>query len=408
MESGKENVKTMKKNTIFLLVIIYLAFIALGLPDAILGSAWNLIRLDLNQSLGTMGFMTVIIYVMSVLATYNAPRLLRILETKKITFISILLTGVSLMMISRVHEFYQMLFFAIPLGLGAGAIDVSLNHYLASHYKAHHMNFLHTFYGIGVTFGPTVMALTLKANDWRMGYMIVGAILLGIAVLVVISFPLWNKENQETLNQDHLHIPLKTIFKTKGVIPSIFIFLFYVHVETLGGIWIASYFYIERDISFSTAALFTSTFYLALTIGRLVSGFVSYRLAPNTLIRMGESLMIVSAFLMLFHYSQLPFYFVIVFLLGFGCAPIFPNMMFMNSKNFDKSSLSRVMSLQMAVGYIGVGVLTPLAGLFFEKISISIFPYLVLSVSILIFIITLYFIERIHRHQSETQINQEM
>jgi len=306
-------------------------------------------------------------------------------------------------MISKVSTFYQMLFFAIPLGLGAGAIDVSLNHYLASNYKAHHMNFLHTFYGIGVTFGPAIMALTLKANDWRMGYVIVGIILLAIALVVGLSFPLWKKENQIELNQDHAHISLKSILKTKGVISSIFIFLFYVHLETLGGIWIASYFYIQRDISFATAALFTSTFYLALTIGRLISGFISLKVSPNTLIRVGEMLIVLAGILLLFHYSSLIIYFVIVFLFGFGCAPIFPNMMFMNSQNFEKASLSRVMSLQMAIGYIGVGVLTPLAGLFFEKVSISTFPILILIVGFTIFGLTLHFFKTIEKQKNKSK-----
>ncbi|MDX9692431.1 MAG: MFS transporter, partial [Acholeplasmataceae bacterium] len=148
----------MKKKAILLLIVIYISFIALGLPDALLGSAWNYIRSDLKVSLGTLGIMTFIVYLMSIIATYNAPRLLRFFETKKITFISVFLTGVALVIMSQVTSFYQMLFFALPLGMGAGAIDVSLNHYLAKNYQARHMSYLHSFYGIGVTVGPTIMA----------------------------------------------------------------------------------------------------------------------------------------------------------------------------------------------------------------------------------------------------------
>lgn len=378
----------MNKKTLLLLIVIYLAFIALGLPDALLGSAWNLVRIDLNTSLGTLGIMTLIIYVMSIFATFNAPRLLRFAETKKIIFVSILMTGFALLMISRVNEFYQMLFFAVPLGLGAGAIDVSLNHYLASNYKAQHMNYLHSFYGIGVTFGPTVMAFTLKNDSWRMGYVIVGIILLVIALIILISFRFWKKEEQEDRDEVHAAMPLKVILKTKGAISSILIFLFYVHIETLGGLWIASYFFIQKEITFSTAALFTSTFYLALTIGRFLSAFLSYRLKPNTLIMIGEAIILMSGVLMLINFDQLAVNFVIVFLFGIGCAPIFPNMMFMNSKNFDTNKMSKIMSLQMAVGYMGVGILTPLAGLFFDRISISWYPAFVVIVSIVIIFIT--------------------
>jgi MFS family permease len=187
----------MKLKAFYLLLIIYITFIALGLPDALLGSAWNLIRMDLSTSLETLGIMTVTIYIMSILSTFNAPRLLRKFETKWITLISVSFTGLALIGISQVNAFYQMLFFALPLGVGAGAIDVSLNHYLASHYQAKHMNYLHSFYGIGVTLGPSIMAYTLNLNEWRLGYVIVGSLLILIAILILTSFKLWKKENHE-------------------------------------------------------------------------------------------------------------------------------------------------------------------------------------------------------------------
>ncbi|PKK88325.1 MAG: MFS transporter, partial [Tenericutes bacterium HGW-Tenericutes-7] len=255
----------MKKYAVMLLIIIYLSFIALGLPDALLGSSWNLVRKDLNVSLGTLGIMTVVVYIMSILSTFNAPRLLRLLQTKKITAISVLFTGVALLSISQIQSFYTMLFFALPLGVGAGAIDVSLNHYLAKHYKASHMNYLHAFYGIGVTLGPSIMAYTLLGNSWRLGYMIVGSILLMIALIIFLSFPIWLKEEEHSRKSDHEHIPIKSMLKSKGSITSIMIFLFYVHIESLLGVWIASYIFIEKYVSYATAALFTTAFYLSLT-----------------------------------------------------------------------------------------------------------------------------------------------
>lgn len=391
-----------KKNLapILLLVVIYLAFIALGLPDAILGSAWNLVRMDLHVSLGTLGIMTVMVYIFSVLSTFNAPRILRRLETKKVVFISILFTGAALLLISRVSAFYQMLFFAIPLGIGAGAIDVSLNHYLASNYKATHMNYLHTFYGIGVTLGPSVMAYTLKNNSWRIGYVVVGSILLVIALIVFVSFKLWKEQSEEERSELHTPISTKEIVKTKGVIASILIFLFYVHIESLGGVWISSYYFETKSISYSDAALFTMTFYLALTIGRFLSALLSHIVKPNTLILLGESLIVLSGALMFIKVNQIGVYYAVVFLFGFGCAPVFPNMMFMNSINFDKSKMSKVISLQMAFGYIGFGLLTPLAGLLFEKINISIYPIFILLVSSLILGMTIQFIHTIKKGEN--------
>lgn len=381
---------TMKKyRSILLLVIIYITFIALGLPDALLGSGWNLIRSDLNISLETLGVMTVTVYVMSILATFNAPRILRWLETKWITFISVLMTGVALILLSQVSAFYQMLFFALPLGVGAGAIDVSLNHYLASHYQAKHMNYLHSFYGVGVTLGPTIMAYTLNQNAWRLGYIIVGCLLLFIAFLILISFKLWNKENHEERQEKHQKVTLKDILKTKGAIESILIFLFYVHIESLGGVWIASYFYIQKGVSYATAALFTTTFYLALTIGRIISGFLSHKLKPNILVRIGEALMLLAGILMFIKFDFVLIYFIVVFIFGFGAGPIFPNMMYMNSLVFEKQKLSKIISLQMGIGYMGFGLLTPLAGLFFGKVDIFFYPIFISLISLILIIITI-------------------
>ena len=318
----------MKKKALLLLMIIYLAFIALGLPDALLGSAWNLVRVDLNVSLGSLGIITVVVYSMSILATFNAPRLLRLLETKKITIISVVFTGLALIGISYVNQFYQMIFFAIPMGIGAGAIDVSLNHYLASNYKAKHMNYLHSFYGIGVTLGPTIMAYTLAQNSWRTGYLIVGLLLIGISLFVLLSFPLWKKETKIDRDESHTHMSLKEILGTKGAKNSILIFLLYVHIETLGGVWIASYMFIQKEISYASAALFTTTFFLALTVGRIMSGILSAKFKPNTMIKSGLILILVSGLLLLFEFESIYVYFAIVFLYGFGCAPVFPNMMF--------------------------------------------------------------------------------
>lgn len=379
----------MKLKAFLLLLVIYMTFIALGLPDALLGSAWNLIRIDLNTSLETLGIMTVIVYFMSILSTFNAPRLLRFFETRWITFVSVLMTGVALILISQVSEFYQILFFALPLGVGAGAIDVSLNHYLASHYKAKHMSYLHSFYGVGVTLGPTVMAYTLNQNMWRLGYIIVGCILLGIAIIILTSFKLWKKENQQEREDVHRKITLKDILKTKGALESILIFLTYVHIESLGGVWIASYFFIEKGVSYATAALFTTTFYLALTAGRLISGFVSGKVSPNILVRIGEVLMLLAGILMFLKFDYVFIYFIIVFIFGLGAGPIFPNMMFMNSLVFEKQKLSKIISLQMGIGYMGFGLLTPLAGLFFGKVDIFFYPVWIGLMSLVLIIITI-------------------
>jgi len=376
--------------TFLLLMIIYISFIALGLPDALLGSAWNLVRDDLNVSLGSLGIMTLIIYIMSIISTYNAPRLLRLFQTKWITFVSITFTGVALILLSQINAFYQMLFFAIPLGIGAGAIDVSLNHYLAKNYKASHMNYLHSFYGIGVTLGPSIMAATLKNESWRNGYIIVGSILVVIALLVLLSFKLWRKETVEE-KVHHEHIKLKDALRIKKALNSLFIFLLYVHIESLLGAWIASYIYLTKEVTYAIAALFTTTYYLGLTLGRLLSGIFSKHLSPVKLIIIGITTMITGALLLLFRFNSYYFYFIIIGIIGLGSGPIFPNMMFINKHQFEEKQLSKIISLQMVIGYMGFGLLTPLAGLLFDQVSITLYPYiLIFSLSLLTLAIILY------------------
>ena len=383
----------MRIKVFLLLAIIYLSFIALGLPDALLGSAWNLVRLDLNVSLGTLGIMSFIIYVVSTLATLNAPRLLRVFETKVVVLIGISMIGVALVMISRVTHFYQMLFFAIPLGLGAGVIDVTLNHYLSSHYKASHMNFLHSFYGIGVTLGPTIMAYALRAHAWRQGYVIVGLMLFSIAILLLLSFPLWFKENTIDRNQLHAPLSLSDAFKIPGALKSVFIFLIYVHLETLGGIWIASYIFIQKGGSYASAALFTSIFYLSLTLGRLTSGVVSNFITPNRLIWIGEFGIVLAGVLFLLPFDSLWFVAIVVAVFGLGCAPIFPNMMYLNGQYFDKQKVSKVMSLQMALGYMGFGIFTPFAGYIFDRFSIGWYPIFIIINGIILIGLTRTFLK---------------
>ena len=374
----------MRKTSLLLLIVIYLTFIALGLPDALLGSAWNSVRTDLRVSLGYLGVMTFVVYVTTIFATLNAPHFMKWFETKRITFFSVLLTGIALFLMSQVSEFYQLLFFAVPLGLGAGAIDVSLNHYMAMNYKAQHMNYLHSFYGIGVTFGPTVMAYSLDHFSWRTGYLAVGSILLVIAAILFFSFSLWKKETEEERLEQHATITTLETLHTRGVPESILIITFSVNVESLGGAWIASYFFVVKETSFATAALFTTAFYLTYTIGRFLGGVLSHKIHSYTLILWGEGIIVLSGLLLFLEVDTLWPYFIIAGLYGLGSCPIYPNMMYLNALHFDKNKLSKIMSLQMGIGYLGFGVLTPLYGWIFDMTTIRIYPFFVVGLGVLL------------------------
>lgn len=387
----------MKKSALLLLGVIYIFFIALGLPDALLGSGWNLIRTDLNVALGTLGVMTIAIYLATMLATFNAPRLLQKIPTKWIVIVSITFTGISLLAISQVSSFEQMIIFALPLGIGAGAVDLSLNHYLTKHYQAHHMNFLHSFYGIGVTFGPSIMAATLGINSWRLGYIIVGGILLFIAALGLLTRRLWNQDDSEDTIDEPI-ISTREALSIPGVATSIVLFLIYVHIESLGGQWLASYFYLVYPISYSAAALATSTYYLSFTIGRLVSGFLARHLSPMTLIRIGEVLIIIGILGLVIPHGIVSVSYASIALFGVGAAPIYPNLMYLNKIHFKSTHLSKIMSLQMGISYMGFGLLTPLAGFLFQMTTIAIYPFLIVTYGLVVMVLT-----RKYRQQTTPQ-----
>ncbi|QMS84631.1 MFS transporter [Candidatus Xianfuyuplasma coldseepsis] len=383
----------MKRKAIIVLFVIYLAFIALGLPDALLGSAWNLTRDELGVSVGSIGIITLISYILTMIATYNAPAILKHVQTKTVTFISIVLSSLALLAISQINSFYQIILFAIPLGISAGAIDMSLNHYIAVHFKASHMSYLHSFYGLGVTFGPLIMAKTLENNSWRNGYIVVGILLLVIAVAMLLSFPFWDEETKEHRDEHHTHHSLKSILQTKGVKHSLAIFLIYVHIESLLGVFIASYVYEIKGFSYSEAALATMSYFLALTLGRIMSGILSDKLHPNILIISGEIVMLLGSLLLLLPLNNIYLIYLFVGLIGLGSGPVFPNMMHMNPSNFDKQKMSKIMSLQMVIGYLGFGLITPLMGQVFDLVSINIYPYITTIMSFVLLIITVQLIQ---------------
>lgn len=380
----------MKKEHI-LLIVIFLVFIGLGLPDALLGSSWNLVRFDFDVPVGYIGFTTVLAFIFTILATYFSPYLLSKFQTKQIVYVSLVLTGFALIAMSFSNHYFLFIIWAIPLGVGAGAIDFSINHYVALHYKASHMSFLHSFYGVGVLIGPMIMAITLQEEKWRLGYLIVGGLLFFIVIVTLLSSKLWFEETNEHREEHHSNVSLSTILKTKGSLLSIFIFLIYVHIESLFGVLIATYFYLVKDISYSEAALFTFMYYIGLTIGRILSGILTNKIHSNKLILLGSILMVLSTGILLFPFQNIIFYYILICFVGIGSGPIFPNMIHMNDKNFEPNKMSKIMSLQMTFSYISFGVLTPIMGFVFQWTTIEIFPIITLTLSTLLLLTIIRF-----------------
>lgn len=378
----------MKK--LILVLAIYLTFIALGLPDALLGSAWNQVRIDFNIPISTIGFVTFTTYLFTIIATFFAPQLLKVFQTKAIAFVSIILSGTSLILMSFMSEYIYLVLLAILLGLGAGAIDLSINHYVAKHLNQSHMSYLHTFYGVGVMSGPFIMSIVLNRFDWRLGFILVGAFLLLISVVLLSSFKWWEKETSE--EKKDMDIGFFSALTTKGVIHSIIIFVFSVHIESFLGIFIATYAYVALGFDIATSAIATFVFYLGLTLGRLVSGLFSKKIHASTLILIGESVVIISAMALFFIESRWAF--IVILLLGLGSAPIYPNMMYLNKSIFNKTKLSRIMSLQMMIGYVGFGIITPLLGILIDVINIRLYPIILLSGSVMLLSLSYLYLKR--------------
>jgi fucose permease len=287
---------------------------------------------------------------------------------------------------SQASEFYQLLFFAFPLGFSGGALNVALNNFLTANYKASHMSYLHSFYGIGVTLAPTIMAYTLSFGSWRLAYIAVSIILAILAILVVATFKWWQPQVKSEVETKPI-ISIKEALTNRDARFSIAIFFTYVHLETLFAVWVPSFMFITKQVSLSTAALYTTTFYLSLTTGRMLSGIFSNLINSKKLISYGISLILSGTVAFSFNYSNTNIYFVIAALLGLGAGPIYPNMMFLNKEKFSSDNMSRYISLQLLIGNMGGGLLTPVMGQIFQRTNIVVFPFILVAASIILVIL---------------------
>ncbi|RAP74967.1 MFS transporter [Paenibacillus montanisoli] len=368
-----------------LLLIIYLAFISLGLPDSLLGAAWPAMRLDLGAPLGMAGVLSMTVTVGTIVSSLVSGAVVRRFGTGRVTFASCMMTAGALLGFSYAPSILWLAICAIPLGLGGGAVDSALNHYVAERYKAHHMSWLHCFWGVGATAGPMIMAAFLSGNaSWRDGYLAVAGIQFALVLLLAVSLPLWSRAADIKVpgleqEQPAADSSADKLGKVKGVGYSLASFLFYCGVESTVGLWGGSYLVNVKDLSAPEAAKWVSIYYAGITIGRFVTGFVTLKLSNKLLIRYGQITAFAGALLLLL---PLPAGFSLTGLLvtGLGLAPIFPCMLHETPVRFGKANAGRIMGYQMAVAYTGSTLMPPLLGLLAGLSTIGIFPlYIVIS-----------------------------
>lgn len=368
--------------TTLLLIIIYLAFISLGLPDAMLGSAWPVMRTELGLPISGAGLISMIISGGTIISSILSGRLIRKFGTGMLTLISVLLTAAALMGFGFSGSYFDLCLMAIPLGLGAGAVDAALNNFVALHYSARHMSWLHCFWGVGATVGPVIMAFMInKTNVWQNGYKAVSIIQFLLVAILFISLPLWNMfKNGQDISNDNSNTN-KNVLSIPGVKVALLGFLCYCAVEATTGLWGASYLVQIKGISKDIAAGWISAFYLGITLGRFITGFLTIGLNSKSLIRIGQ-ILILSGVSMLFFVSGWGNMIAILFI-GIGCAPIYPSMLHETPNRFGKENSSILMGIQMASAYIGTTFIPPIIGLISDKVSLGIYPVALLVITII-------------------------
>ena len=373
----------------FLLMIIYLAFISLGLPDSLLGASWPAMQPDLGAPLETAGFLFMTIASGTIISSLLSGRLLKRYGTGKVTVVSVLMTAVALLGFQFAPSIVWLIVCAVPLGLGAGAIDTGLNDYVAINYKARHMSWLHCFWGVGATLGPLVMAQFISwDNSWRNGYFVISIIQFALVILLLFTLPLWKKvKTKSNITIDEETEDLKGIIpnenpkdvkplQVKGVKLALASFFFYCGVESTVGLWGSSFLVNVKGLSVVTAAGWISFYYAGITIGRLVTGFITFKISNRTLIRWGQLIALTGAVLLVL---PLPSAFSLVgfIIVGLGLAPIFPCMLHETPTRFGKQHSQTIMGYQMAFAYTGTTFIPPLLGFFAAQSTIGIFPIVI-------------------------------
>lgn len=363
-----------------LLVIIYIAFISLGLPDSILGSAWPSMRGDMHAHIALAGYIAMAAQTGTIVSSLMSTRLLSRFGTGKVTSISVALTAFALFGISSAPSVPYLFACALPLGLGAGAIDSVLNNFVAKHYEAKHMNWLHCFWGIGATIGPAIMSASLLTSaGWRSGYMTIALIQSMLVIVLFCTLPLWRRvpsrfgsetDNQPFVrNRDALQIP--------GVRLALIAFVFFCATEATTGLWTSSYLVTVKGISKTEAAGAASLFYGAITLGRFISGFIADRVPSRLLIRTGQIVCVIGA-LMLIMPMPVDFAVAGIGIIGFGTAPVFPAMLHETPARFGVGASQAIMGLQMAFAYIGATCFPPLFGSLASVTLLSLWPWFLL------------------------------
>ena len=361
-----------------LLVIIYLSFISLGLPDSLLGAAWPSMYPQFQVPVSYAGIVSMIIAVGTIISSLQSDRLTRRLGTGRVTAISVGMTAAALFGFSTCHAFWQLCLWAIPYGLGAGSVDASLNNYVALHYESRHMSWLHCMWGVGASAGPYIMGWVMTGGgSWNAGYRSIALIQIVLTLILVLSLPLWkgrpssgDAADAETAEKS---LSLKAALGIPGVKEVLLCFFCYCALEQTTGLWASSYLTLQKGVPAGTAAAFGSMFFLGITAGRALSGFLTMKLSDTVMIRMGQGIIACGVVILLLPLGAAVSLIGLV-LIGLGCAPIYPCIIHSTPAHFGAARSQAIIGIQMASAYVGTCLMPPLFGLLAEHSTAALLP----------------------------------
>lgn len=376
---------------LLLLTIIYVSFISLGLPDSLLGSAWPTMQPQMNVPVSYAGIVSMIISGGTIISSLMSDRLTKKLGTGLITAISVFMTAVALFGFSISDSFWMLCIWAVPYGLGAGAVDAALNNYVAVHYASRQMSWLHCFWGVGAAASPYIMSYCLTSGlGWNTGYRTIFVIQIVLTAALFISLPLWKRRKSNLTNgQGHTHVlTLSQIIRIKGVKFILLAFFGYSALESTAGLWASSYLVLGRGINSETAARYASLFYLGITIGRFLSGFVANKAGDRRMIKIGIAVIFagIAAVCLPVKTDWVCLYGLII--VGFGCAPIYPSIIHSTPSNFGAENSQAIIGIQMASAYAGSTLMPPLFGIIANNISIHLYSAFLLIFTVLMLFMT--------------------
>ena len=380
-----------------LLAIIYLSFISLGLPDGLLGAAWPTMYPAFGVDVSYAGAIAMIIAVGTIISSLMSDQLTYKLGTGRITAISVATTAVALFGFSFCNEFWMLCLWAIPYGLGAGGVDASINNYVAVHYTSRHMSWLHCMWGLGALVGPTIMGSVLTGGGhWSQGYHIVGLIQAGLVVILICSLPIWRSRTGVS-SEASKPLPLSQVIRIPGAKQVMVAFFCYCALEQTAALWASSYLALYKGVSVERAAFFASMFFIGITSGRGLNGFLTMKFSDTQLIRGGCAIIGLGILALALPLGEIVSLAGFV-LIGLGCAPIYPCIIHSTPAHFGEERSQALIGVQMASAYVGTCLMPPLFGLIAEHITVALMPAYLLAILVLMIFMHEKLLKKVAHH----------